>query len=363
VGAARPGGRQAWSAAAVQAGLGVLELGLVRLAGPPGRQLEVLRQLGAVDADPLASLLALLALAAEGLAAYLLVVLGLRLLALLPGVLGRLAAGAALRLTPVAVRRGLDLLLGGALLAQATLAPLPAGAAAAPPPAATAATVAAVAARPPAPLPPWLSGRPRTPASGPTGPAPPAAEPMAPRGAPVAGPTASGAAPHAGPVPPRTAPPAGPGGRGAAPDAGPAARGTAPEAGPAARGGTPGTPPAGAGAPRASDPAESGAAPAPAPGQGHEQLQPEPGGGRRAGGGAAGGTGSTSQDGAYTVRPGDTLWGIAAAHLAPAARSAAGVDRYWRRVYRANRAALGPDPDLIHPGTRLVVPAERPDRR
>jgi resuscitation-promoting factor RpfA len=330
VGAARPGGRQAWSAAAVQAGLGVLELGLVRLAGPPGRQLEVLRQLGAVDADPLASLLALLALAAEGLAAYLLVVLGLRLLALLPGVLGRLAAGAALRLTPVAVRRGLDLLLGGALLAQATLAPLPAGAAAAPPPAATAATVAAVAARPPAPLPPWLSGRPRTPASGPTGPAPPAAEPMAPRGAPVAGPTA---------------------------------RGTAPEAGPAARGGTPGTPPAGAGAPRASDPAESGAAPAPAPGQGHEQLQPEPGGGRRAGGGAAGGTGSTSQDGAYTVRPGDTLWGIAAAHLAPAARSAAGVDRYWRRVYRANRAALGPDPDLIHPGTRLVVPAERPDRR
>ena len=330
MGAARPGGRQAWSAGAVQAGLGVLELGLVRLAGPPGRQLEVLRQLGAVDADPLASLLALLALAAEGLAAYLLVVLGLRLLALLPGVLGRLAAGAALRLTPVAVRRGLDLLLGGALLAQATLAPLPAGAAAAPPPAATAATVAAVAARPPAPLPPWLSGRPRTPASGPTGPAPPAAEPMAPRGAPVAGPTA---------------------------------RGTAPEAGPAARGGTPGTPPAGAGAPRASDPAESGAAPAPAPGQGHEQLQPEPGGGRRAGGGAAGGTGSTSQDGAYTVRPGDTLWGIAAAHLAPAARSAAGVDRYWRRVYRANRAALGPDPDLIHPGTRLVVPAERPDRR
>jgi nucleoid-associated protein YgaU len=330
VGAARPGGRQAWSAAAVQAGLGVLELGLVRLAGPPGRQLEVLRQLGAVDADPLASLLALLALAAEGLAAYLLVVLGLRLLALLPGVLGRLAAGAALRLTPVAVRRGLDLLLGGALLAQATLTPLPAHAAAAPPPPATAATVAAVAARPPAPLPPWLSGRPRTPASGPTGPAPPAAEPMAPRGAPVAGPTA---------------------------------RGTAPEAGPAARGGTPGTPPAGAGAPRASDPAESGAAPAPAPGQGHEQLQPEPGGGRRAGGGAAGGTGSTSQDGAYTVRPGDTLWGIAAAHLAPAARSAAGVDRYWRRVYRANRAALGPDPDLIHPGTRLVVPAERPDRR
>jgi hypothetical protein len=355
VGTARSGGWQAWSAPAVQAGLGVLELGLVRLAGPPGRQLQVLRRLGAVDADPLASLLALLALAAEGLAAYLLVVLALRLLALLPGVLGRLAAGAALRLTPAAVRRALDLLLGGALLAQATLTPLPAGAGAAPPPAATAAALPAVAARPPAPLPPWLSGRPRTPASGPTGAAPPAAEPVAPRGAPVAGPTEAGAAPHAGPVTPRPAPDAGPGGWGTASDAGPADRGTAPDAGPAARGGTPGTPPAGVGTPRASEPVPSGAA----PGQGQQQEQ----GGDRAGGGAAGGTGSTSQDAAYTVRPGDTLWGIAAAHLPPAPRSAAAVDRYWRRIYRANRATLGPDPDLIHPGTRLVVPPERPDRR
>lgn len=334
--APRSGGWQAWSALAVQAGLGVLELGLVRLAGPPGRQLEVLRQLGEVEADPLASLLALLALAAEGLAAYLLVVLGLRLLALLPGVLGRLAAGAALRLTPAAVRRALDLLLGGALLAQATLTLLPAGAAAAPPPA-TAATMPAVAARPPAPLPPWLSGRPRTPPSGPTGPAPPASGPVEP---------------------------------GAAPDAGPVERGTAPVGGQVERGGAPDTPPAEVGAPRPSGPVRPGAAPGqgPAPGQGQGQAQgqeqeQEQGEDPRAGGGAAGGTGSTGAGGAHTVRPGDTLWGIAAAHLPAASRSAAAVDRYWRRVYRANRATVGRDPDLIHPGTRLVVPPERPDRR
>jgi hypothetical protein len=101
-------------APAVAVGLGVLELALVRLAGPPGRQLEVLRQLDQVGADPLASVLALLALGAEGLAAYLLAVLGLRLLATVPGAIGRLAAGATALATPATVRRALDLLLGGA---------------------------------------------------------------------------------------------------------------------------------------------------------------------------------------------------------------------------------------------------------
>jgi nucleoid-associated protein YgaU len=66
--------------------------------------------------------------------------------------------------------------------------------------------------------------------------------------------------------------------------------------------------------------------------------------------------------GAYTVRPGDTLWAVAAAHLPPAARSPAVIDRYWRQVYGANRAVVGPDPDLIHPGTRLLVPPYRPGR-
>lgn len=55
------------------------------------------------------------------------------------------------------------------------------------------------------------------------------------------------------------------------------------------------------------------------------------------------------------VRPGDTLWGLAARQLgrtAPAARVAAAWPQWWQ----ANREVVGPDPDLLHPGTRLVVP-------
>jgi hypothetical protein len=65
----------------------------------------------------------------------------------------------------------------------------------------------------------------------------------------------------------------------------------------------------------------------------------------------------------YTVEPGDTLWDIAAAHLEPTEDSPAEVHRYWQQIYRANRPAIGPDPDLIHPGTRLDVPPFRGDRR
>jgi hypothetical protein len=285
------GGWRLWRFPAVPAGLGLLELALARLAGPPGRQVEVLRQLGEGATDPVAPLLALLALGAEGLAAYLLVVLGLRLLALLPGALGRLAAGAARRVTPVAVRRALDLVLGGALLAHVTLAPLPARASAAPPPLAVASTAAAPAGRSPAPLPPWLGDRPP---------------------------------PGAGPEP-ASAP--APGGSGAAGQAGSSA----------AAGAEPGAPGAG-----------------PVPGRDR---------GRPADAGGAGESQGAPAAGAHTIRPGDTLWGIAAAHLPPAKRSPAAIDRYWRQVYRANRATLGPDPDLIHPGTRLLLPPDQQDRR
>lgn len=54
------------------------------------------------------------------------------------------------------------------------------------------------------------------------------------------------------------------------------------------------------------------------------------------------------------VRPGDTLWAIASRLLPPGAGAAA-VDRSWRRIARANTVRL-PDPDLLHPGTRLRVP-------
>lgn len=55
------------------------------------------------------------------------------------------------------------------------------------------------------------------------------------------------------------------------------------------------------------------------------------------------------------VKPGDCLWDIAAAHLGPGATDAA-IARAWPRWYAANRAVIGPDPNLIHPGQRLVPP-------
>ena len=57
-----------------------------------------------------------------------------------------------------------------------------------------------------------------------------------------------------------------------------------------------------------------------------------------------------------TVGPGDTLWGIAARHLAPDA-SAAEVTRAWHAWYAANRVEIGPDPSVIRPGERLHPPA------
>ncbi|MDO8617192.1 MAG: LysM domain-containing protein [Dehalococcoidia bacterium] len=51
-------------------------------------------------------------------------------------------------------------------------------------------------------------------------------------------------------------------------------------------------------------------------------------------------------DRTYTVQPGDTLSGIAAQLGLPG----------WQRLYEANAATIGPDPNLIHPGQVLVVP-------
>jgi hypothetical protein len=56
----------------------------------------------------------------------------------------------------------------------------------------------------------------------------------------------------------------------------------------------------------------------------------------------------------HRVLPGDSLWSIAAS-LLPAA-DAAEVDQAWRRIYRANRPAVGDDPDLLLPGTTLRLP-------
>lgn len=60
-----------------------------------------------------------------------------------------------------------------------------------------------------------------------------------------------------------------------------------------------------------------------------------------------------------TVRPGDCLWTIAERSLPRHASDAA----IWRHVdawYAANAATIGPDPDLIFPGTHLDRPEVSP---
>ncbi len=56
---------------------------------------------------------------------------------------------------------------------------------------------------------------------------------------------------------------------------------------------------------------------------------------------------------AYVVRSGDSLWSIARAHPAPSGD----VETRWRAIWRHNRDVVGDDPDLIHPGQALRLPA------
>ncbi|HEX7354303.1 MAG TPA: LysM domain-containing protein [Mycobacteriales bacterium] len=60
----------------------------------------------------------------------------------------------------------------------------------------------------------------------------------------------------------------------------------------------------------------------------------------------------------YTVVAGDTLWGLAATELRRAGQRATArqvADR-WPAWWRANRAVIGDDPDLIRIGTVLTLP-------
>ena len=61
----------------------------------------------------------------------------------------------------------------------------------------------------------------------------------------------------------------------------------------------------------------------------------------------------------YVVVAGDCLWDIAARLIGSGASNAA-IDRGWRAIYAANRAAIGDDPGLIHPGLVLTIPALDP---
>jgi hypothetical protein len=61
------------------------------------------------------------------------------------------------------------------------------------------------------------------------------------------------------------------------------------------------------------------------------------------------------------VRPGDSLWSIADAHLA-GPRTDSRVAAAWPRWYAANRHLIGADPDHIDPGQILRPPREGTSR-
>jgi len=62
----------------------------------------------------------------------------------------------------------------------------------------------------------------------------------------------------------------------------------------------------------------------------------------------------------HEVSAGDSLWRISADLVDEGPRTgvrAGVVARTWPRVYRLNRHRIGPDPDLLRPGTTLRLPA------
>jgi hypothetical protein len=60
------------------------------------------------------------------------------------------------------------------------------------------------------------------------------------------------------------------------------------------------------------------------------------------------------------VQAGDTLWGLAAQALHTSARPVtdARVAQAWPRWWAANRAVIGANPHLLHPGTALTRPGD-----
>ena len=96
----------------------------------------------------------------------------------------------------------------------------------------------------------------------------------------------------------------------------------------------------------------------PVPGWTPTASHPDPVGRATAEVGLVSTTSSTAQETIperVVVHRGDTLWDIAARHLGEHATDQ-DVAEAWPLWYAANRDVIGDDPDLIHPGQRLVVP-------
>ena len=66
---------------------------------------------------------------------------------------------------------------------------------------------------------------------------------------------------------------------------------------------------------------------------------------------------SAQPPGLHTIKEGESLW-LIADRLLPAEASLSEVDEAWRRLYRSNRSAIGPNPHLIHPGEMLLLPPQ-----
>jgi resuscitation-promoting factor RpfA len=287
------GGRGTWQAdgrwrrlvrvAGIAVGLLLVERLLVGEVGSPTGLVRTLLGLADPWADPIISMLALMTLIAEVVVGYLLLLLALRSLGTLPGLTGRLARRSTFAVTPALIQRLVDLLVGGALLVQVSVAV------------------------------PGPSPGPRS------------------TGSREVVTVSSGCGRAGGPA--------------TAGDLAPLPLGVAQVHWLADR----------------KDPVET----RPTPRRSAAPLPPWLGGGpsKPAPGHRADTGDHTGRAGDHTVEAGDTLWDIAAAHLVPAERSNATIHRYWHQVYRANRAIVGPDPDLIRPGTRLDVVPFRRERR
>ena len=329
--------RRALRGGALLAGLLGTGAALIGLVGAPASLVATLAGAGDLGADPVEVVLAALSLLAEGLTAYLLVIVALAVAAQLPGLLGQVA-GAGVRMIglPV-VRRAVEAALGGVLAVGLLAGPVAVGASAQSRSTPVAGAVAA--------------GVHSATAGATTG----AAGAHLPRPAPAAGavppttvpsPTATGATLATGTTVP---------GHGTARSA-PITR--APKSGGPQQGGPPGTRPSPQGSadapPDAADHREdraSGSGPASALDQSPAggPVIPVPPAPDERPGRAAEGT-------VHLVRPGDTLWDIAAAQIPPSQRGNAATAAQWQRVYAANRATIGDNPDLILPGARLVLP-------